>query len=237
MTGPVAPRRARTPRRPLYRIGRPPDPLEWPPQAVIGHERFDDPLRQYRVLYAAAQRAGCFAETLASFRPSLSSLAIERAVRNADEPLRTAQVPAAWWRNRLMATFRLAPGNWLDLRTLTTFQVLREEFAELAGSLGLADVDLSAATGRVAIAGQERRLTQAISRWAFEHDYHGIVYTSRLHHRFACWAIFESANIQSLGAPAPITPADPDFTRIARAFGLKVESQPADNGGGRHAQS
>jgi len=37
---------------------------------VIGQERFDDPLRQYRVLYAAAQRAGCFAETLAAFRPS-----------------------------------------------------------------------------------------------------------------------------------------------------------------------
>src|SRR5437016_3193479 len=145
------PRRARTPRRHLYRIGRPPDPLAWPPHAVIGQERFDDPLRQYRVLYAAAQRAGCFAETLAAFRPSLASLAAERAVLNTIEPLRTATIPAEWWRNRLVATFRLAPGRWLDLRTLTTFQVLREEFAELASSLGLADVDLSAATGRVAI--------------------------------------------------------------------------------------
>jgi len=110
---------------------------------VIGQERFDDPLRQYRVLYAAAQRAGCFAETLAAFRPSLASLAAERAVLNTGEPLRTAHVPAAWWRNRLMATFRLVPGRWLDLRTLTTFQVLREEFSGLASSLGLADVDLS----------------------------------------------------------------------------------------------
>jgi hypothetical protein len=198
VTGQLA-RRARTPRRHLYRIGRPPDPLAWPPHSVIGHERFDDPLRQYRVLYAAAQRAGCFAETLAAFRPSLASLAAERAVLNADEPFRTAQVPAAWWRNRLMATFRLASGRWLDLRTLTTFQVLRGEFSELANSLGLADVDLSAATGRLAILGEERRLTQEISRWAFEHDYHGIVYTSRLHHRFACWAIFESASIQTPG--------------------------------------
>jgi RES domain-containing protein len=236
VTGP-SPRRARTPGRPLYRIGRPPDPLDWPPHAVIGQERFDDPLRQYRVLYAAAQRAGCFAETLAAFRPSLASLAAERAVLNTDEPLRTATIPAEWWRNRLVATFRLAPGRWLDLRTLTTFQVLREEFAELASSLGLADVDLSAATGRVAIAGQERQLTQAISRWAFEHDYHGIVYASRLHHRFACWAVFESATIQPLGAPAPITPADRDFMRIARAFGLTVESQRPDSKAGNHAPS
>jgi hypothetical protein len=231
------PRRARTPRRHLYRIGRPPDPLAWPPQSVIGHERFNDPLRKYRVLYAAAERAGCFAETLAAFRPSLASLAAERAVLNTDEPFRTAQVPAAWWRNRLMASFRLAPGRWLDLRTLITFQVLREEFAELASSVGLADVDLSAATGRVSILGQERRLTQEISRWAFEHDYHGIVYTSRLHHRFACWAVFESATIQRLGEPTPITPADRDFMRIARAFGLTVESQRSDSDAGSRARS
>jgi hypothetical protein len=204
---------------------------------VIGQERFDDPLRQYRVLYAAADRAGCFAETLAAFRPSLASLAAERAVLNTDQPFRTAQVPAAWWRNRLMASFRLAPGRWLDLRTLITFQVLREEFAELASSVGLADVDLSAATGRVSILGQERRLTQEISRWAFEHDYHGIVYTSRLHHRFACWAIFESARIQTLGAPAPITPADRDLMRIARAFGLTVESQRSDSDAGSRPRS
>jgi len=44
-------------------------------------------------------------------------------------------------------------------------------------------VDLSVATGRVAIAGDERRFTQAVSRWAFERAYQGIVYTSRLHQR------------------------------------------------------
>jgi hypothetical protein len=152
------PRRARTPRRHLYRIGRPPDPLAWPPHAVIGQERFDDPLRQYRVLYAATPRAGCFAETLAAFRPSLASLAAERAVLNATEPPRSAYVPATWWRNRLVGTFTLGGGRWLDLRALATFHVLRDAFAELAHSLGLADVDLSAATGRIAIAGDDSRL-------------------------------------------------------------------------------
>ena len=111
-----APRRARTSRRPLYRIGRPPDPLAWPPHALIGGERFDDPLKQYRVLYAAAQRAGCFAETLAAFRPSLASLAAERAVAYATEPTRSAIVPAAWWRNRLVGAFTLDAARWLDLR-------------------------------------------------------------------------------------------------------------------------
>ena len=190
---------------------------------MIGHDWFDDPLHQYRVLYAAAQRAGCFAETLAAFRPSLTSLAAERMVVNATGPTRSAQVPAAWWRNRLVGTFTLDAANWLDLRALTTFQVLRDAFAELAASLGLTDVDLSAATGRIAIAGEERRFTQAVSRWAFERDYQGIVYTSRLHHRFTCWAVFESASVHAVGPPVPITPSDRGSQRIARSFGLSIE--------------
>jgi len=218
-----APRSARTSRRPLYRIGRAPDPLAWPPHALIGGERFNDPLKQYRVLYAAAPRAGCFAETLAAFRPSLASLAAERAVAHATEPARSVVVPAAWWRNRLVGAFTLDSARWLDLRTLTTFQVLREGFAELAASLGIADVDLSAATGRVAIAGEERHFTQAISRWAFERDYPGIVYTSRLHYRFTCWALFESASIHAVGPPLPIMLSDPDFVPISRLFGLEIE--------------
>lgn len=217
-----SPRKARTPRQPLYRIGRPPDPLAWPPYSVIGRERFDDPLRQYRVLYAASQRAACFAETLAAFRPSLASLAAERAVLNTEELPRAPQVPAAWWRNRIIGRFSLSPGRWLDLRALDTFQVLREAFAEIATGLGLADIDLSAVTGVMPIAGEER-FTQAISRWAYELGYHGIAYTSRLHHRFTGWAVFDSASILRIGDPVPITPVDRDFVRIARSFGLSIE--------------
>jgi RES domain len=191
---------------------------------VIGQERFDDPLRQYRVLYAATPRAVCFAETLAAFRPSLASLAAERAVLNATEPPRSAHVPAAWGRNRVVGTFTLGSVGWLDLRALDTIQVLRDAFAELAHSLRLADVDLSAATGRSPIAGEERRFTQAVSRWAYERGYQGIVFSSRLDHRFTCWAVFESATIQRVGAPETITQADRDFVRIARSFSLRIES-------------
>ena len=222
MTG-ERPKRARTPRRPLYRIGRPPDPLAWPPHAVIGHERFDDPLRQYRVLYAALDRPACFAETLAAFRPSLASLAAERAVTGTTELLRSAQVPLSWWRHRLVGSFRLGPGRWLDLRALPTFQALRGPFADLAAALGLADVDLGAVAGTIPIAGQERRLTQAISRWAFEQGFGGIAYTSRLHHRYVCWAVFEGTPIHPNGPPVPITPDDPAFVTAARRFGLVIE--------------
>ena len=84
-------------------------------------------------------------------------------------------------------------------------------------------MDLSAATGLIAIAGEERRFTQAVSRWAYERDYQGIVYSSRLHLRFTCWAVFESATIQRVGAPETITPNDRDFLRIARSLSLRIE--------------
>jgi hypothetical protein len=59
--------------RPLYRIGRQPDAWAWPswssagPDGTFGN-RFDDPQREYRVLYASSQRVGAFLETLAPFR-------------------------------------------------------------------------------------------------------------------------------------------------------------------------
>jgi hypothetical protein len=52
-----------------------PNPLDWLPIDRVGANRFDDPARQFRVLYAARQRTACFAETLALFRPSLELLA------------------------------------------------------------------------------------------------------------------------------------------------------------------
>jgi hypothetical protein len=61
-------------------VGRKPSawkPLDW---AYAGEDgtfgnRFDDPEKLYRVLYASAVRFGCFLETLARFRkdPSLSA--------------------------------------------------------------------------------------------------------------------------------------------------------------------
>ena len=56
-------RLAAGPRRPLYRLGWLPDPLEWSPWELIGDGRFDDAEKRFRVLYAAAQRRGAFLET------------------------------------------------------------------------------------------------------------------------------------------------------------------------------
>lgn len=83
------------PADPLYRIGREPDPLVWPPWEFVGAERFDDPeRRRYRVLYAG-ERYACFLETLANFRPHLGGVV-------------TRNLTKGWLDRRRVARFFLA---------------------------------------------------------------------------------------------------------------------------------
>ena len=157
---------------------------------------------------------GLLRETLAQFRPSLAVLARLQAVRDANQPLlgqpsRATGIPGASGRLTLRPRQR-----WLDLRALETREDLRATFAPLLQDLGLQDFDVSTALGPT------RRLTQAIARWAYEQDYHGIVYTSRVHEPFACWAIFDTALFHPTGPPEPIRRDDPDLRAIARVFGL-----------------
>ena len=64
----------------VYRIARTPDPWAWPDWAYAHDDhtfgnRFDDPLGEYRVLYATTQREATFRETLARYRPDPDILA------------------------------------------------------------------------------------------------------------------------------------------------------------------
>lgn len=164
---------ASPPSDPLYRVARPPDPLAWPDRRYIGGSRFDDPLSQFRVLYLAERRSGCFVESLASFRPDVHLLAQLRMVAGAPGPLPGAVVPADWYSRRLVGCLRVEPGQrWLDLRSPVTLQALRTELADVLVRLGLPDLDVSAARG------PSRELTREIARWAFEQGMQGLAYRS-----------------------------------------------------------
>jgi hypothetical protein len=216
----MAVREANTPRRVLYRFGRPPDPLAFPPFEFTGGERFDDPQRQFRVLYAAEQRVACFVETLARFRPSVELLAAWRAMPEADvpePPLPVGLVPRYWIASRQMVRLRLSSGQrWLDLRSFETREALRLELAGTLRVLGLSDLDVSG------VRGSRRPLTQAIARWAYERGYHGIVYSSRFHDAYRCWAVFEGARFERSGRPQAITPRDRSLQAAMRLFGLQL---------------
>jgi hypothetical protein len=204
----------------LYRLGRPPDPLAFPIFEFTGGERFDDPQRQFRVLYVAEQRIACFVETLARFRPSVELLAAWRAMPEADvpePPLQVGLIPRDWLADRLMARVLLSPGQrWLDLRAFETREALRAELVGTLHALGLDDLDVSG------VRGSRRPLTQAIARWAYERGYQGIVYSSRFHDAYRCWAVFEGAHFERSGRPQAITPRDRSLQAAMRLFGLQL---------------
>ena len=210
----------RTPRGALYRIGRLPDPLAWPPWDVVGNGRFDDPEREFRVLYAAAQRRGAFVETLAQFRPVLTALVHLQEVVDAEEPLPKNVVPPHWHQRQAVVRLRVLPGQrWLDLRAPATRETLRTELAATLLTLGLSDLDLGH------VLGPSTALTQTIARWAHQRGYAGLAYTSRLDARLTLWALFEGAAFESIGEPDPIAPDDPDLAATARLYGLLVSHE------------
>lgn len=220
------PRQALPPAGPLYRLGRLPDPLAWPPLQYVGDGRFDDPLGEFRALYAAEQRPACFIETLYRFRRPLAILAAERAL-SADEPppAPLATLPPAWWRKRAFCRLRLEEEvRWLDLRSLDTREALRPVFASLLAHLQLTEFDLSA------IYGPHRVLTQGIARWAYEWGYAGLRYGSRYDEALNCWTLFERLGVATFrreGDIEPIAPDDPDLLSVATLFGLTVSPASA----------
>jgi hypothetical protein len=194
-----------------------PDPLAWPPWKVVGGGRFDDPHREFRALYAAAQRHGAFMETLAQFRPSLTALTRMQEVMTGAERLPAARVPPHWYQRHAVIRLRLSPRQfWVDLRAPETRETLRTELASDLLRLGVADLDLSR------VLGPRRLITQTIARWAFDRGYAGLAYSSRLDSNLALWAVFEGASFDPIGLPELITPDDADLVATARLFGLSV---------------
>jgi hypothetical protein len=208
---------AASPSQILYRIGRLPNPLGWPPRGLTGAGRFDDPLGQFSTLYAAEQRRACFLESLATFRASPKVLVELKRVTGAPDSTLSPIVPPDWCAKRGIARFYLRSGQrCLDLRSMETREALRIELAELLLSLDLADLDSGV------VRSLNRRLTQAISRWAYERGYNGVAYKSRLDDERDCWALFQGAAIEMVGSIEPISPHDPDFRETARLFGLAI---------------
>jgi hypothetical protein len=81
--------------------------------------------------------------------------------------------------------------------------------------LGHDDFDLGDALGR------DRRISQAVSRFAYDNGFQGIAYISRFDDDFDCWAIFEGARFEVIDR-VPIPRDDPDLLEAARRFGLHV---------------
>jgi hypothetical protein len=181
----------------VYRLGRAPDPWEWPDwthardDGTFGN-RYDDPNGQYRVLYASSERRTTFRECLARFRPDLAIIATE--IEEDDEDAPATQPPGhvkrSWVSRRMMGTATIA-GTYCDIGHSKSVQHLRDALAARVIHYGIDDLDAGDLRTRA-----PRRFTQEISRFVFtladEHGvatFRGIKYVSRLGDELTNWAI------------------------------------------------
>jgi hypothetical protein len=215
----------------LFRVGRRPDPWAWPDWAYAHEDgtfgnRYDDPLGEYRVLYAARPRLGAFAETLPRFRPDLelaaecAEIAGDRADADFPAPLPAGGVPVEWCDTRAVGSARHT-GTFADVGRSESLAHLRSALAARALHYGFDDLDAGELRRRV-----PRAFTQEISRHVFVHGRDdggrplaGLRYLSRLGDDLVNWAIFETEPpVQTAGEP--VDRADADLRAAFARFGL-----------------
>jgi hypothetical protein len=212
---------SKSPDAALFRLGRKPDPWTPPdwsraqPDGTFGN-RFDDPLGNYRVLYAASQRVSCFVETLARFRPDLSLVAELQTIDGEDDFTPLGTVPIGWCDARVMGEADVK-GKYADIYSASWLSHLRTLLAKDCMALGIADLDDS-----VLQQGDPRRLTQLASLVVNEAEFDGVFYRSRYGHDLENWALFEPFGIGSQKPPAEVNLQDRDLQAACHFLGLSI---------------
>jgi hypothetical protein len=208
----------------LWRVGRSSEPLHFsaiaPEDAASenGGNRFDVP--GGRVLYAASDAEGAFAETLARFRPTAAMRALPP---EEDEHLMAVgAIPADWRTRRQLVQFELEdPLPFLDVDPPETHTYLTGELSGLLAALGVDALDVAT------VRGPNRFITRGIATFAYSATdasgnpiYSGLRYGSRLG-PWECWAVFAGTNI-GRSFPSAVSKTEDALLRIARAFELTV---------------
>jgi RES domain len=218
------------PDRPVYRVGRSPDPWAWPDWAYAAPDgtfdnRWDDPNGSYRVLYACSQRVGAFIETLARFRPDLAVVAVLAAIDGEDDGPPLGVVPQNWLHRRMSGQAILS-GRFADIGHANSLATLRTALASRAIHHGLGEIDGAAIRLKA-----PRAFTQEVSRFVYEcteadGPFVGIRYLSRLGDQFVNWAIFEPPSsamspLENVEAHI-IAREDADLAEALRLLGLNL---------------
>ena len=215
----------------VHRVGRGADAWAWPAWAYAGDDgtfgnRFDDPVGEYRVLYASSPRIGAFLETLARYRTDPALVAeYEQMTLEAEDVERyptiaPGVVPAGWCASRTIGTAR-HDGPFADIGHSRGLAELRVALASRLVHYGLDDLDAGDVRRRA-----PRAFTQEISRYVFERGVTdegepliGIRYLSRLGDEIENWAIFEGTEPYDKRSEE-IAHDDPDLVAALRTLGL-----------------
>jgi hypothetical protein len=171
------------------------------------------------VLCLGTTAGGCYAETVARFRPSAK---VRAAV--GDEPgfVICGGIPADWRARRLEVQVDLPDAlPFVDVESPQTHAYLTAVMAPVLAGLAVDALDVGLVRGR------NRLITRAIAAWAYaaaDPDgaplYSGLRYLSRLGEE-ECWAVFDGTDVQER-ARSPIERTNPDLDAVAQTFGLTV---------------
>ena len=222
-----------SPDGPIYRIAYKPEPWlptdydpECPPK-----NRFDDPEKRYKVLYASSSVFGCYVETLARFRRKFRAsgddapqiLALEAELEQIDGtddvPARAGIVPRAWFEPRILGVAS-SSGSFADVCHSSWLAVLRVRLTSIPKDL-LDDDDVTLATIFRAC---PRTVTQQVSRliWG-DRSYAGIRYVSKWGEEIVCWAVLEPFDIEQ-GSTRELSVKDRDFLVALGMHGLTLQA-------------
>lgn len=212
----------------LFRIARSNDAWEWVDWVFARDSgrfdgRFDDPERQYRMLYAGTTLRGCLLEVLAHFRPDP---AIEPEMADIiDDPEDTPATLAGhigheWARDRQIGTARATAHTCVvaDSKTI----------AWLRTTLQVGTLDAAALKDAGA-----RDLTQKVSRLLYEKtNAPALEYRSRHGEEEKLWAIYERdegalPDCLSRCETLPFEPIHPDVLDVFELYGLTWKAPDA----------
>jgi len=209
-----------SPRQLLHRIAQGNSP--WVAYAGTKFEqRFDDPEKQFLVLYAGSSRLGCFIECLAHFRRAILP-GFEELEGKFGPTFPQGAVPATWCTSRSSQSTKVtgifadvAQSAWLSRLQTDAPAILLQELH--AGQIDQSTIHQA----------RFRPITQWVARYVFQQEAHfaGIYYTSRHGSEFSNWAIFEGRPaIEPADSPIQITENDADLLAACQHLQIHAPS-------------
>jgi hypothetical protein len=176
----------------VYRVSRSVDPCllpSWENIRVAERGRYDDPLDEFRPLYAATTPVGALTEVLADLRPRVDRM-LEIALIGDDEDRDDA-------RHDLIATARAAMNARLAGRYVAEIEIAGDGagFVDLGAGVSRSRIELELAVGRLKVGdftGQDRTLSRRAARAIFEDGHPGLIAPSAEDAHALAVAIFET---------------------------------------------
>jgi len=183
-------------------------------------------MRDYRVLYGAAERLAAFIEVLAPFRPVEDVRKRLDAIQERDpRDVPPGVLPGSWTRPRTIGR-AVVTGTFADITHAESIAYLRGAMAAEVDRLGVSDITAAM------LKGQDRDFTRAVSRHVFKlttdgrPSFAGIQYRSRHGDNYDLWAVFErqeTSNVFPLGQPEWIRVDDADLKEACEMLGLQLD--------------